>query len=86
MKYTYYITDSTIFSKEEDMFKAMTEGATVVNDDANIEFNLAKKFCHVYLVAEERFTGKTFSYYLPIVRADLLAKQMDDVIKNRIRQ
>ena len=37
---TYYIIDSTIFSKAEEIVKALFKGETIINDDANLEFSI----------------------------------------------
>ena len=42
MKNVYYITNSTIFNKEEEIVKALNNGEVIRTDDANLTFT--KKF------------------------------------------
>lgn len=37
---TYYILNSTIFSKAEDVVNALKSGKTIINDDANLKFKM----------------------------------------------
>ena len=41
---TYYITDSTIFNKAEDVVKALMSGETVLNDDARLRFIIKTRY------------------------------------------
>lgn len=42
MKHVFYIMDSTIFNKDEDLFKALTHREEILNDDADIKFSIGK--------------------------------------------
>lgn len=67
---TYYITDSTIFSKEEDVVKALMSGKTIVNDDADIEFSIKKRYGKDRLFIRDKFISDYCApnnwYYLDI--------------------
>lgn len=77
MKYVYYIVDSTIFNNDEDMFKALTKGATIVNDKADLEFSI--KNCKLHI--EHRFSGEDAIDIKPTLwKAENIIAQMDDVV------
>lgn len=40
MKKVYYITDGVVFNNDAELVKALTKGATIVNDDADLEFKV----------------------------------------------
>ena len=67
---TYYITNSTIFSKEEDVVKALMSGETIVNDDADLRFSIEKGYGKDRLFIRDKFIGDYRSpdnwYYLDI--------------------
>ena len=52
---TYYITNSTIFSKEEDVVKALMSGETIVNDDADLRFSIEKRYGKDRLFIRDKF-------------------------------
>ena len=84
MKYVYYIVDSTIFANDEDMFKALVKGATIVNDDADLEFTTTARDNRAYLVATDKFSGRTIQSSIGLVRADLVAGMMDRLVEARL--
>ena len=54
---TYYITNSTIFSKEEDVVKALKSGETIINDDADLRFSIEKRYGKDRLLIRDKFVG-----------------------------
>ena len=85
MKYVYYVVDSTIFANDEDMFKALVKGATIVNDDANLKFTTTARDCRVYIVATDKFSGRSVQSSIGLVRADIVADMMDRLVEARIK-
>ena len=67
---TYYISNSTIFSKEEDVVKALVSGETIINDDADLEFSIEKRYRKDRLFIRDKFIGDYCApdnwYYLDI--------------------
>lgn len=53
---TYYLTDSTIFNKAEDIVAALKNGMTVNNDDAQLRFVIKTKYRKPVLMVQD-FTG-----------------------------
>lgn len=84
MKYVYYMTDSTIFNNNEELFKALVKGATIVNDDANLKFTTTARDNRAYLVAADKFSGRSIQSSIGLVRADLVADMMDRLVEARI--
>lgn len=79
MKYVYYIVDSTIFNNDEELFKALIKGATIVNDKADLEFSIDKS---TRLHIEHRFSGEEAINIKPTVwKAEHIVAQMDDVVE-----
>lgn len=85
MKHVYYIVDSTVFNNDEEMFKAFSKGAKIVNDDADLEFTAAARDCEVYIVATDKFSGRSVQSRLVLVRADIVADMMDRLVEARIK-
>ena len=85
MKHVYYVVDSTIFNNDEDMFKALAKGAKIVNDDADLEFTTAARDCGVYIVATDKFSGRSVQSRIGLVRADIVADTMDRLVEARIK-
>lgn len=52
---TYYITDSTIFNKAEDVVAALKEGQTIMNDEAQIRFIYKTRYRKPILMFQEFF-------------------------------
>lgn len=78
MKYVYYIVDSTIFNNDEELFKALTKGTTIVNDKADLEFSIGKN-CKLHI--EHRFSGEEAINIKPTLwKAENIIAQMDDVV------
>ena len=84
MKYVYYVVDSTIFNNDEDMFKALAKGATIVNDDADLKFTTTTRDNRVYLVAADKFSGRSVQSSIGLVRADIVAGMMDRLVEARL--
>ena len=80
MRYTYYLQDSTIFANAEDMLKALYAGATIINDDADVKFAFDRPNGEVWLVATDKFTGKSFQSGVHLYRADVVADMMDRAV------
>lgn len=85
MKNVYYITDSTIFSSDSDLFKALVKGATIVNDDADLKFTTTSRDNRAYLVATDKFTGRSVQSSIGLVRADIVADMMDRLVEARLK-
>lgn len=78
MKYVYYIVDSTIFNNDEELFKALIKGATIVNDKADLEFSIKNTRLHI----EHRFSGEEPINIKPTLwKAEHIVAQMDDVVE-----
>ena len=78
MKNVYYIVDSTVFNNDEEMFKALIKGATIVNDKADLEFSISKA-CKLHI--EHRFSGEEPIDIKPTLwKAEYVVAQMDDVV------
>ena len=85
MKHVYYVVDSTIFTNDEEMFKALAKGATIVNDDADLEFTTTARDCRGYLVATDKFSGRSVQSCIGLIRADIVAGMMDRLVEARIK-
>ena len=55
---TYYITDSTIFSKAEEIVAALKNGMTVMNDDTKLRFIIKTKYRKPVLMVQDFFADK----------------------------
>lgn len=84
MKYVYYIVDSAIFNNDEDMFKALVKGATIVNDDADLKFTITRINDETWLVATDKFTGKSVQSTISLFRPDVVAGMMDRLVEARL--
>lgn len=79
MKYIYYIVDSTVFNNDEELFKALIKGATIVNDKADLEFSISKA-CKLHI--EHRFNREEAIDIKPTLwKAEYIVAQMDDVVE-----
>ena len=54
---TYYLMDSTIFSKAEDVVKALMSGETVLNDDARLRFIIKTRYKKPVLMFQGFYAG-----------------------------
>lgn len=52
---TYYIMDSTIFNKAEDVVKALMSGETIFNDDAKLRFIIKTRYKKPVLMVQGFF-------------------------------
>ena len=90
MKHTFYITDSTIFSKDEDMVNALNNGEKVRNDDSNLQF------CKLRRYNKDRLFVRSYSfdkvpddwYYVNIRdwnNAKEIADTMDNIVSHSFK-
>lgn len=77
MKQVYYITDSTIFNKDEEMVKALLKGETIVNDDADIKFHINKRN---QIEIESFWTGEKAVIKPTNWGVEYVVRIMDDVV------
>ena len=80
---TYYITDSTIFNKAEDVVKALMSGETVLNDDAKLRFIIKTRYKKPVLMFQEFYGFKDeWNTITPRVWSDAgIIEAMDAVVK-----
>lgn len=78
---TYYILDSTIFNKAEDMVKALFKGETILNDDANLAFSIKGS----KIMIEHRLSGQSAFMRPKSYNANHIAELMDTVVEKFIK-
>lgn len=62
---TYYLMDSTIFSKAEDVVAALKSGKIVKNDDKRVDFMIKKHYGKDTLYVRDAFFGPVTIKYEP---------------------
>lgn len=72
---TYYITDSTIFGKAEEVMAALKNGNEVRNDDADLVFKVKKHYGKDRLFVKEYFKNTGW------VKIDVQFRGADEVVK-----
>ena len=90
MKHTFYITDSTIFSKDEDMVKELNNGAVIRNDDSNLQFSKLNRYNKDRLFVRSIIYDKVPDdwYYVSIKdwnNAKEVAAVMDNIVNHSIK-
>lgn len=78
---TYYIMDSTIFSKAEDMVKALFKGETILNDDANLAFSVKGS----KIMIEHTLSGQSAFMRPKTYNINHIAELMDTVVDKFIK-
>ena len=80
---TYYLMDSTIFNKAEDVVKALKSGETVLNDDARLRFIIKTRYRKPVLMFQEFYEGgKDWTTVTPRVWSDAgIIEAMDAMVK-----
>ena len=78
---TYYIMDSTIFSKAENMVKALFKGETILNDDANLAFSIKNG----KIMIEHRLSGQKAFMRPKTYNINHIAELMDTVVDKFIK-
>ena len=80
---TYYIMDSTIFNKAEDVVKALMSGETVLNDDARLRFIIKTRYKKPVLMFQGFYDFKDeWNTITPRVWSDAgIIEAMDAMVK-----
>lgn len=86
---TYYIMDSTIFSKAEDVVSALMSGETILNDDANLRFKVQKYYNKERLFVRDSFDSNDPQNWFHINNLDfskpeMVVKAMDKIVEDQV--
>ena len=86
---TYYIMDSTIFNKAEDVVKALMSGETVLNDDANLRFKVQKYYNKERLFVRDSFDSDDPKNWFHINDLDFTKPEkvvwaMDKIVEDQV--
>lgn len=86
---TYYIMDSTIFNKAEDVVSALMSGETILNDDANLSFKAQKYYNKERLFVRDNFDSNDPQNWFHIKNLDfskpeMVVKAMDKIVEDQV--
>lgn len=82
---TYYLMDSTIFSKTEDVVAALKSGKIVKNDDKRVDFMIKKRYGKDTLYVRDAFFGPDKWATVARIASDSdIVNAMDNVVDSMV--
>lgn len=82
---TYYLMDSTIFSKTEDVVAALKSGKIVKNDDKRVDFMIKKHYGKDTLYVRDAFFGPDKWATVARIASDSdIVNAMDNVVDSMV--